>query len=218
MFFRPVPIPALLCALIGACSAAEPSNITILPAKPRPLGFLTRPYQPRAIPPVNLGNSPRLELLIRGGNLYLTAQDVVALALENNIDIETQRYGPLLAREDLRRAQVGGALRIPPRRWPQGRNRSAWRASTSVPAWHRARESVRAAESPGSSVRWCRKPIHPLNQRRVRPFHVPRKQPGGGRNELSGAELPKLQRHLQPAVHAGDGLQPWFQQLASNGQ
>ena len=37
----------------------------------------------------------------------------IALALENNIDIETQRYGPLLAREDLRRAQVGGNLRVP---------------------------------------------------------------------------------------------------------
>jgi len=35
----------------------------------------------------------------------------VALALENNIDIEVQRYGPLLAREVLRRAQGGGALR-----------------------------------------------------------------------------------------------------------
>ena len=36
---------------------------------------------------------------------------MVALAIENNIDIEVQRYGPLLAREVLRRAQGGGALR-----------------------------------------------------------------------------------------------------------
>lgn len=65
------------------------------------------------MPPINLANSSRLASLIRAGNLYLTAQDVIALALENNIDIETQRYGPLLFREDLRRAQVGGNLRVP---------------------------------------------------------------------------------------------------------
>lgn len=43
--------------------------------------------------------------------MYLSARDVVALAIENNIDVEVQRYGPLLAREVLRRAQAGGALR-----------------------------------------------------------------------------------------------------------
>jgi outer membrane protein TolC len=43
--------------------------------------------------------------------LYLTAQDVIALALENNLDIEIQRYGPLLTREVTQRAQGGGPLR-----------------------------------------------------------------------------------------------------------
>jgi outer membrane protein TolC len=52
-----------------------------------------------------------LELLTRAGILYLTAQDVVALAVENNIDVEVQRYGPLLALEVLKRAQSGSALR-----------------------------------------------------------------------------------------------------------
>ena len=75
------------------------------------LGFLTDPYRARYIPPINLANTSRLDSLIRAGNLYLTAQDVIALALENNIDIEVQRYGPLLAREILRRAEGGGLLR-----------------------------------------------------------------------------------------------------------
>ncbi len=43
--------------------------------------------------------------------LYLSAPDVVALAIENNIDVEVQRYGPLLAQEVLKRALSGGALR-----------------------------------------------------------------------------------------------------------
>lgn len=75
------------------------------------LSRLVNPYRQRIIPPVNLSNSSRLNSLIRAGVLYLTAQDVVALAVENNLDIEVQRYGPLLAREVLKRAQAGGALR-----------------------------------------------------------------------------------------------------------
>lgn len=75
------------------------------------MGWLTRPYQARNVPPINLSNSSRLESLVRGGNLYLSAPDVVALAIENNIDVEVQRYGPLLAREVLKRAEAGGALR-----------------------------------------------------------------------------------------------------------
>ncbi len=73
--------------------------------------WLTRPYRPRFVPPINLANTSRLESLVRAGNLYLTAQDVVALSIENNIDVEVQRYAPLLAKEVLRRAQGGGALR-----------------------------------------------------------------------------------------------------------
>ena len=75
------------------------------------MGWLTRPYRQRTVPAIDLNNSPRLETLVRGGNLYLTAPDVVALAIENNLDVEVQRYGPLLAQEVLRRAQAGGALR-----------------------------------------------------------------------------------------------------------
>jgi outer membrane protein TolC len=99
--------------LVAFHALAQTSNIAVLLPPPRALGFLTRPYRQRIVPPINLANSGRLAALIRAGNLYLTAQDVIALALENNIDIETQRYGPLLFREDLRRAQVGGNLRNP---------------------------------------------------------------------------------------------------------
>lgn len=97
-----------LSVLVG--SAAAQDEVNVVPAESR-MGWLTRPYQPRSVAPVRLSNSSRLDSLMRAGNLYLTAQDVVALAVENNIDIEVQRYGPALAREVLRRAQGGGALR-----------------------------------------------------------------------------------------------------------
>src|SRR5207248_40513 len=70
--------------------------------------ILWRPYKPVLVPPVRLANSSRFRALIRGGKLYLTARDAIALALENNIDIETQRYDA--AGWQLERAQAGGAL------------------------------------------------------------------------------------------------------------
>ncbi len=95
-----------------AAAQTAPSEITVEPAAPmRYFGRFTRPYSARNVPPINLANSSRLDQLLRAGNLYLTAQDCIALAIENNIDIEMQRYGPLLAQEVLRRAQAGGALR-----------------------------------------------------------------------------------------------------------
>ena len=105
-------LPAsLLCAsLLIASGAAAQSAIRIEPAQGG-MGWLTHSYQARSVPPINLANSSRIGSLIRAGNLYLSAADVVALAIENNIDVEVQRYGPLLAREVLKRAQAGGVLR-----------------------------------------------------------------------------------------------------------
>ena len=74
-------------------------------------GGVFRWYRTSSVAPINLTNSTRLQFLIRAGNLYLSAQDVIALTLENNLDIEIQRYGPVLTREVTRRAQGGGALR-----------------------------------------------------------------------------------------------------------
>jgi outer membrane protein TolC len=92
-----------------ACAAAQ-QGIGIQP----PTGgwsFLTGPYRAGNVPAIRLENSSRFASLIRAGNLYLSSHDVVALAIENNIDVEIQRYGPLLAQQILKRAQAGGALR-----------------------------------------------------------------------------------------------------------
>jgi outer membrane protein len=101
----------LSCIFLLLASSSNAQTAVRIDSATGGMGWLTHPYQPRAVPPINLSNSSRLDSLVRAGNLYVSAQDVVALAIENNIDVEVQRYGPLLAREVLRRAQAGGVLR-----------------------------------------------------------------------------------------------------------
>ena len=53
---------------------------------------ITRPYEPKYVPPANIMSTTRLSSLLRDGRvLYLSLQDAIALALENNIDIEVER-------------------------------------------------------------------------------------------------------------------------------
>jgi len=73
--------------------------------------WLTKNYRPMDFDGIRMGNSNRLEQLLRAGKLYLSLQDAIALTLENNIDIELQRYGPELAKIDFARAQAGGQIR-----------------------------------------------------------------------------------------------------------
>ena len=81
------PVSLLCSALLLAGSAFGQSNAIRVDSPQGGLGWLTRPYQQRYIPPINMANSDRIESLIRAGNLYLTAKDVIALALENNLYI-----------------------------------------------------------------------------------------------------------------------------------
>lgn len=74
-------------------------------------GWVTRPYRRPDIPVISLQNSNRGEQLIRAGKIYLSLQDAIALALENNLDVELARYGPRLAEADLLRAKAGGVIR-----------------------------------------------------------------------------------------------------------
>src|SRR5579871_1290785 len=64
------------------------------------------PHFPPA--PLDLRNSPRVHELIRAGNLYLSLSDALALAIENNLDIEVERYNLPVADADLLRAKGGG--------------------------------------------------------------------------------------------------------------
>ncbi len=102
---------ALLCALLTVSLQAQQaaSEPEIAPVRPQNSIFV-RPYLAPAVPPVRLGNSGRIAGLIRAGVLYLTAQDAIALALENNIDLEVDRYNPIISEWNLERSQAGGAL------------------------------------------------------------------------------------------------------------
>ncbi len=84
-------------------------SIGIEPVRPS-APILWRPYKPVKVPPVRLGNSGRMQMLIRAGKLYLSVHDAIALALENNIDIEIARYNPSALAWSLERAEAGGAL------------------------------------------------------------------------------------------------------------
>ncbi len=66
-----------------------------------------RPY----VAEVDLGNTDRLERLLREGNLYLSLDDAIALALENNLDIAYVRYEPLIADTDILRSRAGSGVR-----------------------------------------------------------------------------------------------------------
>ena len=98
---------AVFTLLVSHCDAEQRPQAVEKPHAP----LLVRSYRPATVPPVDLRNSDHLHSLIRAGRLYLTVQDAIALALENNLDLEVDRYGPLNAEWQLDRADAGGPLR-----------------------------------------------------------------------------------------------------------
>src|ERR1035437_5004824 len=72
---------------------------------------LTKNYQPTTVAHISFEDSPRIERLIRAGQIYLSLRDAIALALENNLDIEVARLTPKLQQSNLQRASAGQLLR-----------------------------------------------------------------------------------------------------------
>jgi len=115
------PLLAVVCTVVllappaGAQSPSQvpggTSNPPRLETGAGPFARLTGPYRQQHVAPVDLSNSNRLESLLRAGRLYLSLQDTIALALENNLDIALQRYGPQIADANILRAKAGGFLR-----------------------------------------------------------------------------------------------------------
>jgi outer membrane protein TolC len=100
------PAIALLCVeLLAAPAMAQQAHQIAEPGGS--FSWLTGRYRMPAVAPIRMANSPRLEMLLRAGRLYLSMQDCIALALENNMDIEIQRYGPQIADAQVLRAKAG---------------------------------------------------------------------------------------------------------------
>ena len=104
---------------ISSYTPAAPSTATgmppLLPLRASPIGldphYFFGPYHRAKVPELFPGNGDRLRSLVRDGKLYLSARDAIALAIENNLDVEIERYNLVLADTDRRRAAGGGNLR-----------------------------------------------------------------------------------------------------------
>jgi outer membrane protein len=109
---------SLLATLSLACWAQEPP---VAPApqaeKPLPVLNYTKPvshfpnpigpYMARHLSAPNMANTARIDSLMHDGKLYLSLNDAIALALENNLDIAIARYNLNIADTDILRAKAG---------------------------------------------------------------------------------------------------------------
>lgn len=68
-------------------------------------------YMPSDVSRPGLHNSPRLYQLIRDGKLYISLQDAIYLALEDNLDLAIARYNIPIADTDILRTKAGGVFR-----------------------------------------------------------------------------------------------------------
>jgi len=71
---------------------------------------LLQPYTAQDLAKPNLGNSARIDGLMHDGKIYLSIDDAVALALENNLDLDIARYNLNIAEADLLRAKSGASI------------------------------------------------------------------------------------------------------------
>ena len=109
-------VPAILRAQQATPPAApQPVQPQLIHLKdysnPRPaFPYLLRPYMPQELSQPSLSNSPRIDSRMRDGKIYLSIDDAIALALENNLDLEIARYNLNIADTDLLRARSGATI------------------------------------------------------------------------------------------------------------
>lgn len=117
-------VATLLGALSFACWAQEPPSTPTPQNTPeaRPVPALNyskpaqhfpnpvAPYIARTVAPPNLANTARIDSLMHDGKLYLSLDDAIALALENNLDIAIARYNQNIADTDVLRARAGAQI------------------------------------------------------------------------------------------------------------
>ena len=113
-------LPRVLCLCAGVMAAGLLVALACQPAlaqttdyaKPVPqFPNLVGPYMPRHVPEPNFANSARIDQLIKDGKIYLSLDDAIALALENNLDLAIARYNLPIADTDILRARSGASTR-----------------------------------------------------------------------------------------------------------
>ena len=125
-FIRSAAIASLSGVLTLACLAQEsqppaaPSAQNTPEARPLPaLNYVkpashfpnpVGPYVPKHVADPNLANTARIDQLMHDGKLYLSLNDAIALALENNLDIAIARYNLNIADTDVQRAKAGAQI------------------------------------------------------------------------------------------------------------
>jgi outer membrane protein len=107
---------SLCCLQVAPGSAQSPTQQPGTPGDRSPKitwnsGFLRGEFKPGSVSSSDFRDSTRIGDLIRAGQLYLSLEDAIALALENNLDLELERYGVRMATTDVYRAQGGGVVR-----------------------------------------------------------------------------------------------------------
>jgi outer membrane protein len=100
----------ILCALMASPMFGQTNSFTE-PGKGGFLQWFARPYEAHTVPHISFSDSDRIDKLMRAGSIYLSLRDAIALALENNLDIEVARLQPKLNLANLQRASAGQLLR-----------------------------------------------------------------------------------------------------------
>jgi outer membrane protein len=128
-FAQEAPAPASTAPASPAATASEWSNaVKPLPQAPKPQSNAYQLYSDqnytrgqsqwpkfwsvwtvRNVAQANFTNTPLIDRVIRDGKIYLSLDEAVALALENNLDIAIQRYNLITADVDILRTSSGAA-------------------------------------------------------------------------------------------------------------
>ena len=112
LFAQDVPSTPAPQSQITPASPAQPQAVHLQDySKPRSaFPHFLQPYKSQEVAQPNLGNSPRMDALMRNGKIYLSIDDAVALTLENNLDIDIARYNLNIADADYLRAKSGANI------------------------------------------------------------------------------------------------------------
>ncbi len=104
-----LPLAGLLLVVSSYAAFAQQSTDYSKPKAPL-YNFFSQ-YTPWRVAQPNFVNAPRLDQLVKNGQLMLSMNDAITLALENNLDLAIQRYNLSIADTDILLSKSGSAPR-----------------------------------------------------------------------------------------------------------